>query len=488
MKRRSFIQSLGLMGSSVLVPSMFGGQSVISNAVGASVSQRAMINARAMLTDQVNLVLPTVLPQVINIFLYGGPSELGGNLTNIDEINGESKNKYPANLLPGGSEHTLNGFWKAAGGEVMERMVANKRLSVYRTINRVDDNSRAHRPSIFSNLTGMLGEDDLRPGIGTNIASFLSANNAITEDSRFPFVTFDGESLVYNQGSSLPLAYKPLSLNQNLENPYQRFGNTVLGDAESALDELAKSVMKSNAARYAKVSSAFTKRDEIDTFIGSLTDTVNNDVLTLRNPDFVLDSTVLNEVDEFITYPNNGLGARLKAAVGLVVSNPETLFVSLGTDGLGGWDDHNAVLENNRYSNRMQNLMRSLEVASQHLEAAGRGNVVINVYGDFGRNANLNDSLGWDHGNCQNLYTVGAASGTADSLAGRELGKIVGETTVKGNANQNRLFTHPTDNSYQCEPFAIAASVYKYFGVQNPEILTGGYAAIDETAENLLKI
>jgi len=93
----------------------------------------------------------------------------------------------------------------------------------------------------------------------------------------------------------------------------------------------------------------------------------------------------------------------------------------------------------------------------------------------------LNDSRGWDHGNCQNLYTVGAATGTAGSLPGRELGKIVGETELGVEISKSRLYTKPTESSYQCEPFAIAASVYKYFGVQNPEVLTGGYAAIDET-------
>ena len=141
----------------------------------------------------------------------------------------------------------------------------------------------------------------------------------------------------------------------------------------------------------------------------------------------------------------------------------------------------------------MRNLMRALETAAQNLEAAGKGNVVINVYGEFGRNANLNDSLGWDHGNCQNLYTVGAnpdAAGVTGAIPERVLGKIVGKTKLGGDAALNRLNTepaaicptptNPTAPNYQCEPFAIAASVYKYFGVQNPEILTGGYSPIDE--------
>ncbi len=482
MKRRAFIKSLGLtagvMGSATIFSPMFGG-GIFSQATAA-------IRPRSL--DQVDFVLPTVMPQVINVFLYGGPSELAGNLTNIDEINFQSKNKYPGNMLEDGNQKTVNGFWRAAGGEVMERMLAAKRLSVYRTVNRIDDNSRAHRPSIFSSLTGRTGVDNLRPGIATNIVNFLSANNAISETPRFPLATFDGESLVFNQSDNLPLAYKVLALNDRLENPYTRTQNTVLGAGENALATLAKKITEANASRFSKVASAFSNRDDIDTYVGVLQDAVINGA-PLDNPDFVDGSNQQNERDDTITYPNNPLGRRLKAAVGLLIDNPETLFVSLGTGGIGDWDDHNAALENNRYANRMQNLLRCLEVAAQNLEAAGKGNVVINVYGEFGRNANLNDSMGWDHGNCQNLYTVGAnpnAAGVTGSLPGRVLGKIVGETTVTGDAAQNRLFTTPTASSYQCEPFAIAASVYKYFGVQNPEVLTGGYGAIDETGtENL---
>ena len=32
--------------------------------------------------------------------------------------------------------------------------------------------------------------------------------------------------------------------------------------------------------------------------------------------------------------------------------------------------------------------------------------------------------------------------------------------------------TIPTDDSYSAEPMAIASTVYKWFGVQNPQVLT----------------
>ena len=119
--------------------------------------------------------------------------------------------------------------------------------------------------------------------------------------------------------------------------------------------------------------------------------------------------------------------------------------------------------------------MEALQAAARHLELAGADNVIINVFGEFGRNVNLNNSQGWDHGNNQNRFTLGGAG-----ISGRALGKLAGRTQRIGTPFQNRQFTAPTDNSYQFEPFAIASTIFKYFGVQNPEALTGE-PAIDES-------
>ena len=116
-----------------------------------------------------------------------------------------------------------------------------------------------------------------------------------------------------------------------------------------------------------------------------------------------------------------------------------------------------------------------MKAGSRHLSLMEANNVIINVFGDFGRNVNVNDSNGWDHGNNQNLYTIGGTD-----ITGRTLGKLVGKTQRIGTPFQNRQFTSPTSDSYQCEPFAIASSFFKYFGVQNPELLTGE-PAIDES-------
>jgi uncharacterized protein (DUF1501 family) len=112
--------------------------------------------------------------------------------------------------------------------------------------------------------------------------------------------------------------------------------------------------------------------------------------------------------------------------------------------------------------------MEALQVASRHLMLMEANNIVINVFGDFGRNVNVNDSNGWDHGNNQNLYTIGGAD-----IAGRTLGKLVGKTQRIGTPFKNRQFTSPTPESYQSEPFSIASTIFQYFGVQNPELLNG---------------
>jgi len=487
MKRRQFIKSLGLLGSAALIPSMMGNRGLIANANATGISQRQLINARAFVLGEVEYIRPTVMPQVINIFLYGGPSELGGNLSNIVNINEGSPNKYSTNIVTTNGELgnfvTANHFWgggnNGAGGEVMEDMIAKGRLTVLRTLNRVLDDSRAHRPSIFSNLTGLTGEEDDRPGIATNIASVLSANNVISEDAIFPFVTFEGESVVFNRQDILTSQHlKPISLDRNLNNPYRREPNSALSDEQDAVIEaLAQTVANAGNSQYTKVNEAFAKRKEIEVFINELDDRVNESVLPF-NPDFV--PTVDNPDADRLVYPNTNFGNRLKAAVNLAIGNPDTAFISLGSGGLGGWDDHDSAQD--EYPGKLRNLMNALNVAAKHLEAVGKANVMINVYGDFGRNVHLNGSMGWDHGNNQNLFTVSAnpnaATITTGGIEGYQLGKIIGKTEnyFEGDVRQ---YTRPTEDSYQAEPFAVASTIYKYFGIQNPEIMTDNVLPID---------
>ena len=113
-------------------------------------------------------------------------------------------------------------------------------------------------------------------------------------------------------------------------------------------------------------------------------------------------------------------------------------------------------------------------------------NIVINMCGDFGRRVNLNGNQGWDHGNNQNLFTFGGA-GVREGGASA-LGKVVGRTVRVGESGTNNQVTEPAPGSYKAEPMSVAATVYSYFGVQDPDVLTrddelnpAGVPAIDET-------
>ncbi len=481
MERRQFLKHLGVLGGACTAASILGGRSLISPAHAALNTG----NANNIVLNEVNYVRPAVLPQVIHIFLYGGPSELAGNLTNIEDINANSQNPYPTNLDPNDANTiiTPNNFWgggnNGAGGEIMESLIASGDMTIYRTLNRIKEDSKAHRTSIFQNLTGHLDAEN-SPGIATTLAAVLSAHDAFgkaPEDMILPFVSFEGDSLIFQlAGLDIPLGAKYVALDQNFRNPYDRNNNSfvsgqggsdpanLVGANEDAIDALARSTAQSE--KFLKVREAFTKRRELADFIRA---SFNETAIDASLP--VDPSTTLP-----IAYPNTNFGNRMKAAVSLAINNPDSLFISMGSGGLGGWDDHDSSLI--EYPARMRDLMSSLEIAVKHMNLTNRDNIIINVYGDFGRNVNLNNSIGWDHGNNQNLMTLGGKG-----IPGRTLGKIVGKTMRIGASGVNRQFTSPTSDSYQAEPFSVASSVYKYFGVQNGNVLNDD-PPLDENAPN----
>ncbi len=446
--RRQFLKTAGICGLSLALPPFIWKEQV-----------------QAALPDNLEYVTPAVMPQIIHIFLYGGPSELAGNLTNIGEIRANSQNPYPGSLNPDNANNdiTLNKFWGNAGGTIMEEMLANGEMSIYRTINRLKDDSKAHGRSIAQNLKGNL--DLSKAGIATTLAGIIDKFNPFApkqvDDLLLPFVTFEGNSTVFSQGDlDIPLPLRPLALDANFNNPYARSNNTFL-DANNnntndlKLEDLAKA--ESNLfPQFEKVNNAFIKRAELADFIDN----------SFNSAKIIEDLPVDPDTGQKVQYPDTNFGRRLLAAVSLAIKNPESLFISMGSGGLGGWDDHSDSLT--RYPGRIRLLFDALQVASRHLMLTEANNIVINVYGDFGRNVNVNDSNGWDHGNNQNLYTIGGAD-----IAERILGKLVGKTQRIGTPFRNRQFTSPTSDSYQCEPFAIASTIYKYFGVQNPELING---------------
>ncbi len=523
MKRRRFIKSMGALGATMAAPQIFTGKSFIKRAHAlAPFPFPAPLSA--------DVIFPSVRPQVINIFMYGGPSELAGNLTNIDEITANSQNPYPSGVVTtndiAGGKITPNGFWgeddgvfdsdprnhNGAGGGEMEAMLAEGHMSIYRTINRLKANTRAHRNSIHTSQKGAL-DFESSGGMGTKLALVLAHNSADfeaqygkpVEELILPFASFEGDTTALAVDSNNPLNIlnlKGISLDTNLSNPYTRSGN---GNAMAAkIDALVEKMSPSNRTdRYTKVVEQFSNRAKLESLIDGFG--AQLDVTPIIPTGATEDLGPANEYGTIggrVQYPDNGFADRLKAAVTLALNNPDSLFIAVGTGGLGGWDDHDNSIP--KYERRMRNLMKAMRAAMLHIQyagdsrnatadaqgliadAAGRqtDNIIINIHGDFGRNVNLNGSMGWDHGNNQNLYTFG---GAAVRPAGA-LGKVVGKTERIGTPGQNRQWTNPTDDSYQAEPMSIASSVYAYFGVQNPEVLTSdpninpsGDPKIDET-------
>ncbi len=474
MKRRTFIKSVGALGFTASLPTIFSNDSLIKRV------------AAAPALNEVDFVAPQVMPQVINVFLYGGPSELAGNLTNIDDINGNSQNVYPGSLLRATTDNegriTRNGLWSDAGGNAMEDMLAAGDMSIYRTVYRRKNNTRAHRPSIFSCLTGNLNIDN-SPGMGTTLAAVLYKNrdslSKPIDQMVLPFVSFEGASTAFisDPDNPLPLAMRSISLDQKFDNPYSRGSN----DFDTSLENLAAQMSAGADTRYAKAYAGFKTRRNLEQLIDGFATKLNDTGSLPLLPEGDVDAGD----DGRLRYPNTRYTDRIKAAVTLAIANPDSLFITVG-GGLGGWDDHNSAIE--EYTDRMQALMTTLRAATKHIKHATRpdggstGNIVINVFGDFGRNVNLNNSMGWDHGNNQNLYTFCGA----DLRPPNALGKVVGKTERFGSSKQNRQFTKPTDDSYEFEPTAVAATVYSYFGVKNPEVLTrdARYSPQGETAIN----
>ena len=509
MNRRKFLKTMSAASASVFIPSSLNLTSLYKSA------NAAVDYAGATITP------PAVMPQIINIFLYGGPSELAGNLTNIVDIENNSQNSYEAAFngitMPtsGGGLITPNGFWSGAGGDEMEFLLnpgvgTAPYMTVYRTLMKRKDGTRSHRESILMSLKGSL-DIETSAGVGTRMAALMYQNRAAyegvsgladgttitrVEDMLLPFVSFESDSRIYSPDPefTIPLLLRGTTLDDDFDNPFTRNSNTNATVMDALVDKVTTAAER---ARYAGVVSAFELRNFLENKIADL-DTANNAaLLPLTDPNDI----AANGADPVFTYPNNGFGNTVRAAVTLAIENPSTMFISLG-GALGGWDDHNNGVD--RYPGRMTNVMQTLQAAMWQIKtSAGKtiaggatrtttDNIVINVFGDFGRRVNLNNSQGWDHGNNQNLFSLGGSGVVSAANAGqptRTLGKIVGTTVRVGPSGTNNQVTEPAPGSYEFEPMSVASSFYSYLGVQNPDIITAdpdmnptGDPAIDETA------
>ncbi|TQV63509.1 MAG: DUF1501 domain-containing protein [Sulfurovum sp.] len=390
--------------------------------------------------------------QTIMIYLYGGASELGGNLSNLDEIQTKSQNKYDLGRVT----KTANNFWSQAGGESMERMLTSGDMKIFRTCYSTDD-SRSHEICTARNQRGML--DTEGSGIFSTLGTVLTNNGIINVNTILPFLTMEGDSGFFANGNlDVAKFLKPSAINESLSNPYARplsyqlytkseweaSNRTTISTISNEFDAMAKSINGNSP-----IQTAFEKRGQLDTFIAS------------QNA---------KTIPESIVYPNTSFGNKLKTAMKVLINNSDTKVISLGSAGLGGWDDHaNAV---SVYTDRMTQLMSAIEVAMAHMKAENRDNISIMVFAEFGRNVNLNDSFGWDHGNNQNLYIFGGKK-YFNSVG------IVGETMLEPTGSNNRLYTMPKTGTYWFEPYSIGATIYRMYGITNPEVLTGGFGAIN---------
>ncbi len=537
MNKRNFLKSVAALGGSALLPSSLNPLAMYKTASAAVNYSGATV------------VAPTVMPQVINIHLYGGPSELSGNLTNmagVDGIEAHSQSSYVSafgnRILTFDNDGTAdngfitrNGFWRGtpnnnafldnngAGGRAMQFMIDNDYMSVYRTLMKRLDGTRSHRESLLQSFKGSL-DIEASAGVGTKIAATLFQHRAtyeattlladgkplgnLVDDLILPFISFEGDTRAYQQDADfqIPLLFKGLTLDENFNNPYARSSN----NNDAALEALLlQNGVKVSAGEYSK--ARFTKAGnslDLRLFMeGIITDisTANNSALPIidpADPSAVTDAASLGlNPGDVIAYPTNRFTDRIRAAVTLALINPGTLYITVG-GGLGGWDDHNNGIDN--YGDRMNDLFEVMKAAMLHIKYADvsknagafttldgtstrtTDNIVINMFGDFGRRVNLNTNQGWDHGNNQNLFTFGGTGVREGGVAA--LGKVVGETVRVGSSKSNNQVTEPAQGSYEAEPMSVASTVFSYFGVQNPELLTAddelnpdGVPAIDET-------
>jgi len=442
MERRNFIKLSLMAGTGILLPTFSYSKTLNLNEI--QFSKATHDNNQA---------------QTIIIFMSGGASQLAGNISNIDEIKKASQSDY---RYFRSITKTKNNCWQEAGGTQMEKLMENGDMSLFRCCYskvREANNNKAHGVCTAQNQKGSFDEDSA--GIIANLAQILEANNVVNEESVMPFITFAGESIFYAEGKKPLNSYlKPVGLDENLNNPYSRYerdwryytaqerkianyNNREKGFSAALYEEM--DTLAQNNNKNGKIKDAFSKRVKLNNFIESIKNSTT--------PDLGEDA-----------YPvRNVFSKKLETAIKVLVKNKDTKIVTIGTGGLGGWDDHDDA---RNYVTRMESLFTSLNSAMAHIKAEGKENTInIMVFSEFGRNVNLNSALGWDHGNLQTLYVLGG-KGYFNHKG------VVGETIMEETGQINRLYLKPKTGSYQFEPLSIASTLYKIYGIENPEILT----------------
>ncbi|HEX7025790.1 MAG TPA: hypothetical protein VF268_00970, partial [Gammaproteobacteria bacterium] len=386
MKRRAFIKSMGLGGTAIYIPSSLTISSLLNEAYAASPDYESV---NYTLPDTSPTASSNAFPQVINIFLYGGPSELAGNLTNIQEIETTSQNSYEDNI-PGITRLqndanpgliTPHGFWSGAGGDAMEFLINQGHMTVYRTMMKRFQDTGSHRQSIFMNQKGTLDIENT-PGIGTRIAKMLethvgtgnavfqhpSLGNRTLANLVLPFVSFEGDTVLYAPDPENPLdllQLKAVTLNDNFDNPYTRNNNP----NDAILESLVNTVItQAERTRFSKIVEGFELRATMESFIGNLQTSFNSGLPAVS--DAADQATDFDAGTGQLVYPNNNSFSRqVRAAVTLAIENPDSKFITVSNSGLGGFDDHNNGRDN--YPDRMEDLFETLRAAMKHIKYSG---------------------------------------------------------------------------------------------------------------------
>ncbi len=424
MNRRNFLKySLATGGSLMLPGSPFAATSAVLDQV--------QLNTGIYLNNR---------PRTIMVFLYGGASELAGNFTNYDQFKNLSQSDYDSHF--NNLNATTNGFWEPAGGTIMEGLLASGDLNVFRTIySQVRDaaGNRSHGSCVAQNQRGSFNENTA--GIFTTLAQVLKRKGVVDQSDVMPFLSMEGDSDFFAVGETwLDVFLRPLNINEHLDNPYKRSSTPSYSEA---MDTLAQQMNKPG-----KIKDAFQMRAELEQFIDNIDNNVHDDL-----------------------YDNHTFSRKLKTAINVMSQNQDTQVISTGSGGLGGWDDHNDA---DNYVSRMNQLFTSLQSAVNHLSIVDpNGHIHIVVMGDFGRGVNLNNANGWDHGNLQSVYVLGGKK--YFNTPG-----VVGETVVDYGGSANRMFLKPASGSVWYEPNAIAATIYRAYGITNPHILTDNVSAISQ--------
>lgn len=441
--RRAFIKGLGALGLSSILPHNLSAADLNYDQI--QFDQNIYTNNNA---------------QTIIIYLAGGPSEFTGNLTNFSEINSASQNPYPLTVMT----PTPNNCWLEAGGDSIEKLLANDDLNLFRTCYRTVDDLKAHGTCSAQAQHGQYNIDT--SGILTNLSSILYNKGVISEPTSdddlgksLPFVSLEDTSKFFTQNDvNLPSFLEPVVLDSKslIKNPYTRSSTSLINRIiNTATGSTINSLLDSKAKQTnteGKIQANFDKRALLEQYTAEI-----NAI----------------QLPEGVTYPQRDAYAdKLELAMKLLIHNTHTKVVSMT---LGGWDDHNNALA--RYSTRMKSLMSAIDAAVTHMNVANRSNINIVVYGEFGRNLSYNNAAGWDHGNNQNVYWLGGK----DYM--NRLG-IVGETEIFTTTDSTRLYNRPknfgqAEESYHFQVFSIAATIYKMYGITNPEILTGGNIPIE---------